>query len=404
MTSARGAQLPKALMVAGVMSGTSADGVDIAICRVAPGRDDSKTPTVKVLGHSAVPYSAKLRRAVLAAMDAKSTTAAELARLNWRLGEVYADAVEDAVQTFGVRPALIACHGQTIFHQGTALKYLGSPLRCTWQTGEASVIAERLRTPVISDFRPADMAAGGQAAPLVPMFDFCVFRHAKKSRLLLNLGGIANLTVLPAGCRAHDVLAFDTGPANMVIDACMERLFGRGFDGDGKTGARGRTIESVLTTLASMRYISAPPPKSCGREEFGEAFVTRFITLCEKAGARNEDIVATATALTARTIAKAYERFCRPRLHSVATEAGVVELFAAGGGVRNATLMRMLQEELTPFGVRVRTTEDAGLAAGAKEAAAFALLGWLTWHGLPGNLPSATGAKRPVVLGKVTYA
>ena len=390
------------MVVAGVMSGTSADGVDVAICRVSPGRDGA-TPRVKVLGHRAMKYPAALRRAVLAAMDARSTSTAELARLNWRLGEVYANAVEAAVRETGVQPELVACHGQTIYHQGVATKYLGAPVRCTWQTGEASVIAERMRVPVVSDFRPADMAAGGQAAPLVPMFDYCVFRDAKKSRLLLNLGGIANLTVLAAACRAEEVLAFDTGPANMVIDACMERMFARGFDRGGVVAARGRVIETVLEKEMRARYYSSLPPKSCGREEFGEAFVTRFIAACEHAGASKEDVVATATALTAGTIAAAYEAFCRPVFERLAPSAKV-ELIAAGGGVRNATLMRMLSEQLATADVRVRTVEETGLDAGAKEAAAFALLGWLTWYGLPGNLPSATGAKRPVVLGKVTLA
>jgi anhydro-N-acetylmuramic acid kinase len=389
---------PKGMIVAGVMSGTSADGVDVAICRVSPAEVGAR---VKVLGHHAMRYPARLRKAVLAAMDAKNTSTAELARLNWRLGEVYADAVDAASREFGVKAQLIACHGQTIYHQGAATNYLGAPVRCTWQTGEAAVIAERMRVPVVSDFRPADMAAGGQAAPLVPMFDFCVFRDSKKSRLLLNLGGIANVTVLPAACRAEDVLAFDTGPANMVIDACMERLFGRGFDRNGATAGRGRVLEDVLKKLMRARYFSAPPPKSCGREEYGDAFVAQFIAACEREGARKEDVIATATALTARAIADAYERFCKPQFARLAPNAKV-ELIAAGGGVRNATLMRMLRERLGPSGVRVRSIEETGLDAGAKEAAAFALLGWLTWHGLPGNLPSATGAQHPVVLGKVT--
>ena len=265
------------------------------------------------------------------------------------------------------------------------------------------MIAERMRVPVVSDFRPADMAAGGQAAPLVPMFDFCMFRDARKSRVLLNLGGIANVTVLPAACRAEDVLAFDTGPANMVIDACMERLFGRGFDRNGATAARGRVLESVIAKVLRARYFSAPPPKSCGREEYGEAFVAQFIAACEREGARKEDVIATATALTAKTIAEAYTRFCKPKLERIAPGAKV-ELIAAGGGVRNRALMQMLGEQLEPEGVPVRSIEEAGLNAGAKEAAAFALLGWLTWHGLPGNLPSATGARRAVVLGKVTLA
>jgi len=388
------------MVVAGVMSGTSADGIDVAICRVSPA---AATPRIKVLGHYATKYPAKVRAAVLAAMDAKNTTTAELARLNWRLGSIYADAVESAAQVIGIKPQLVACHGQTLYHQGVASNYLGAPIRCTWQTGEASVIAERLRVPVVSDFRPADMAAGGQGAPLVPMFDFCVFRDAKESRLLLNLGGIANLTVLPAGCRAEDAIAFDTGPANMVIDACMQRLFDRRFDRNGAIAARGRVLDKVLTNLLRAKYVSVPPPKSCGREQFGEVFVSNFIAACKRERATNEDILATATAFSAKTVAAALTNFCTPHLARLAPNARI-ELIAAGGGVHNATLMRMLADEFAPQNIRIRSIEATGLAAAAKEAAAFALLGWLTWHGLPSNLPSATGTRRPVILGKVTFA
>jgi len=390
----------KAMVVAGVMSGTSADGVDVAICRVSPTKVGAH---VKVLTHHAKRYPGGVRKAVLAAMDAKRTSTAQLARLNWRLGEVYAEAVETAVREAGAKPQLIACHGQTIYHQGIATTFLGTPVRCTWQTGEAAVIAERMRVPVVSDFRPSDMAAGGQAAPLVPMFDFCVFRHERRSRVLLNLGGIANVTVLPAACRAEDVTAFDTGPANMVIDACMERLFGRTFDAKGAIAARGQVLESVVSKLMRTRYFSVSPPKSCGREEFGEAFASRLITACKRESKRKEDVIATATALTAATIGHAYAQFCEPKLKKLAPNAKV-ELIAGGGGVHNATLMRMLCERLAPAGVRVKSIKEMGIAAGAKEAAAFALLGWLTWHGLPGNLPSATGARRSVPLGKVTLA
>lgn len=393
---------PKPMIVAGVMSGTSADGVDVAICRISPGKNSSDTPRVKVLGHRAFPYPPKLRAAVLAAMDAKSTRTAELARLSWRLGEIYAECVEAAAKELKLRPQLVACHGQTIYHQGTASTYLGAPVRCTWQIGEASPIAERLRAPVVSDFRPADMAAGGQAAPLVPMLDFCTFRHPTKNRLLLNLGGIANVTAIPAGASLDAVLAFDTGPANMVIDACMQKLYGKRFDKNGAAAARGRVLRSVLPKLMLMPYFCAPPPKSCGREEFGENFAGRFTTLCERAGTRKQDVLATATALTSETIIEAYRRFCWPHLGQHAPAGRATEMFVAGGGARNATLMRALSEGLAGLGVKVKTTEEAGLAVEAKEAAAFALLGWLTWHGLPGNVPSATGAARPVVPGKVT--
>jgi anhydro-N-acetylmuramic acid kinase len=234
------------------------------------------------------------------------------------------------------------------------------------------------------------------------MLDFCMFRHATKNRLLLNLGGIANITALPAGRDVADVMAFDTGPANMVIDALMQRLFHKRLDRGGAVAARGEVLDSVVEKLLTAKFFSAPPPKSCGREEFGEAFVEHLLKLCK--GVAKEDVVATATALTAASVVAAYCRFCWPHLGQRAPAAKATELFVAGGGTKNRTLMRMLSEGFAELGVKVATTETAGLAVEAKEAAAFALLGWLTWHGLPGNVPSATGARRAVVLGKVTFA
>ncbi len=391
------------MVVAGVMSGTSADGVDVAICRISPALQTGGTPRVKVLGHRAFPYSASMRTAVLAAMDAKRTSAAEMSRLNWRLGEIYAECVAATASELHLKPELVACHGQTIYHQAIPSKHLGANVRCTWQIGEASVIAERLRVPVVSDFRPADLAAGGQGAPLVPMLDYCMFRHATRNRLLLNLGGIANVTALPASCHVNDVLAFDTGPANMVIDAAMQKLYGRTFDSGGNAASRGRVLDEVIAKFMKGRYFPAPPPKSCGREEFGDAFAARFILACERASARKQDVIATATAFTSATILDAYTRFCRLHFEQCAPVARATEMVIAGGGARNATLMHALREGFAALGVNVLPKQSLGLAAEAKEAAAFALLGWLTWHGLPGNLPSATGATRAVVLGKVTH-
>ena len=396
--------VPRAMVVAGVMSGTSADGVDVAICRVAPPLHEGGPPRLKVLGHKAFAYSADVRAAVLAAMDAKRTSAAEMARLNWRLGELYADCIAATAAQLQVKLALVACHGQTIYHQALGAKYLGASVRATWQTGEAAVIAERLQVPVVSDFRPADLAAGGQGAPLVPMLDYCLFRHATKNRVLLNLGGIANVTVLPASCGIDGVMAFDTGPANMVIDATMLQLYGRAFDCGGAAAARGRALSPVLARLLQGKYFSALPPKSCGREEFGAAYTKTFVQACMLDGARKQDVIATATAFTAASIRDAYARFCWPHLAQQAPLARATEMFVAGGGARNVTLMRMLTDDFAALGVSVKPMEAAGIAAEAKEAVAFALLGWLTWHGLPGNVPSATGAKRAVVLGKVTSA
>jgi anhydro-N-acetylmuramic acid kinase len=324
--------------------------------------------------------------------------------LNWRLGEVYADAVEKAQEKVGVKVGLVGCHGQTVYHQGAAEKYLGRALRVTWQTGEASVIAERLRVPVVSDFRPADVAAGGQGAPLVPMLDYCMFRSSTVSRVLQNLGGIGNLTAIPAGASVDGVMAFDTGPGNMVIDACMRRLYEREFDKGGVVARTGKVLKDVVEWILEEGYFSALPPKSCGREQFGEAFVSRFIAMCRKAGGRvdrDEDVVTTATALTAASVVDAYRRFVSGHVGKTALLAPV-EFVVAGGGAKNDVLMGMLRDGLGPLKVKVRMMEELGVPAQAKEAVAFALMAWLSWNELPGNVPAATGARRAVVLGKVS--
>jgi anhydro-N-acetylmuramic acid kinase len=393
------------MVVAGVMSGTSADGVDVAVCRVSPARVKGGTPVVKLLGHVGMAYPKTVRAAVLGAMDAEAISVAELARLNWLLGEVYADAVERAQSSLGVKAGLVGCHGQTVYHQGVAEKYLGKALRTTWQMGEAAVIAERLRVPVVSDFRPADVAAGGQGAPLVPMLDYCMFRSAKVSRVLQNLGGIGNLTAVPAGADVDGVMAFDTGPGNMVIDDCMRRLYEREFDKGGVVARSGNVLKEVVEEVLKEEYFSALPPKSCGREQFGEAFVSRFIAMCRKAGGRedrDEDVVATATALTAASVVDAYRRFVAGHVGKAAP-LSPVEFVVAGGGAKNDVLMGMLRDGLEPLKVKVRMMEELGVPAQAKEAVAFALMAWLSWNGLPGNVPAATGARRAVVLGKVSH-
>jgi anhydro-N-acetylmuramic acid kinase len=388
---------PEPMIVAGVMSGTSADGVDVALCRITPG--DAGTPRLKLLGHRSFAYDKKLRAAILSAAGGEPATAAHFSQLSWRLGELYADCIATTARELNLKPQLAAIHGQTIHHQAFAAPFLGRPTRSTWQIGEPALIAERLRIPVVSDLRPADLAAGGQGAPLVPILDFCLFRDATKNRLLLNLGGIANITALPAGCTTKGVLAFDTGPANMLIDAVMQRLYHRRFDKDGAIAARGEQLEAELMSP----YFGIAPPKSCGREEFGAAYVERLLAGFDP-NARKQDIVATVTALTAFSILAAYATFCVPHLQQHAPLAKVTELFVAGGGAKNPTLMRWLSEGFGDFGVKVATTASAGLPVEAKEAAAFALLGWLTWHGLPGNIPRATGASHSAILGKVTFA
>jgi anhydro-N-acetylmuramic acid kinase len=393
---------PKALLVAGVMSGTSADGIDVAFCRISPALRADTAPRLKLLGHRSFAYEKKVHETILGIAAGNKTTAAEISQLSWRLGELYAESIATTSRELDLKPQLAAMHGQTVYHQAVPAKFLGAGVRCTSQIGEPALLAERLRIPVVSDFRPADLAAGGQGAPLVPMLDFCLFRHATKNRLLLNLGGIANVTALPAACKSSGVLAFDTGPANILIDLLMQQLYDRRFDKNGAVAANGRVLAPVLERLLATPYFSAPTPKSCGREEFGGAFAHQLLALCKRAS--KQDVIATATALTAASILDAYRRFCWPHLGQHAPLARATELIAAGGGAKNPTLMRMLTEGFAQLGVKVSTTASAGLPVDAKEAAAFALLGWLTWHGLPGNIPSATGASRPVILGKVTYA
>jgi anhydro-N-acetylmuramic acid kinase len=395
----------KSMVVAGVMSGTSADGVDVAICRISPPVKVGGTPRIKLIGHLGMAYPKTVRAAVLCAMDADAISVAELARLNWRLGEVYAEAVAKAQEKFGVKAKLVGCHGQTVYHQGASEKYLGRAMRATWQMGEAAVIAEKLRVTVVSDLRPGDLAAGGQGAPLVPMLDYCMFRSAKVSRVLLNLGGIGNLTAIPAEAGVDGLMAFDTGPANMVIDACMRRLYEREFDRGGAVARTGTVLRDVVEKILQEPYFSALPPKSCGREQFGEVFVSRFIAMCREGGGvegRDEDVIATATALTAASVVHAYRRFVGWHVGQAAPLSRV-EFVVAGGGTKNALLMKMLTDGLGGMGVKVRLMDELGIPAQAKEAVAFALLAWLRWNGLPGNIPAATGAVRSVVLGKVTH-
>lgn len=384
------------MIVAGVMSGTSADGVDVALVQIAPGRT---RPTLALLAHEGFAYSAPLRRAVLGAMNASSTSTPELARLNWRLALAYAEAVRAASAKHHILPQLVGCHGQTLYHQGAASSFLGRKFACTWQAGEPAVVAQELHIPVVSNFRPADMAAGGQGAPLVPLLDYVLFADARRGRVLQNIGGIANLTAIPAGAGAESLIAFDTGPGNMVMDALAGTLLGKKFDRNGEAAARGTVLSPVLRAVLRNPYFSLKPPRSAGREEFGAEYAARFLADCRKHSAKPEDALATATALTAESISQSYAQFVARTM-----KGRPVDYIVSGGGARNATLMAMLSQRLEPRGCALASSGDFGLPAEAKEAAAFALLAWYSWHRRPGNIPAATGAARPVILGQITYA
>ena len=386
----------KALTVAGVMSGTSADGVDVAAVRI---EGSATRPRLTLLAHEHIAFPAALRRAVLAAMNASSTSTAELARLNWRLGLAYAEAVKKTAESRSLHLDLVGCHGQTLYHQASAAQYAGRKFACTWQAGEAQAIAAELRVPVVSNFRPADMLAGGQGAPLVPLLDYVLFADKKRGRVLQNIGGIANLTAIPAGGLPGAMLAFDTGPGNMVIDWLAQKLFGKPFDRNGALAARGTVIESVLKDALRHPYFKLRPPKTAGREQFGRAYAAEFLKKCRAQSKKPNDALATATALTAETIARSYTREVEPRM-----KGGAMDFIVSGGGARNQTLMKMLAARLEPQGCVLHDSDAFGLPAEAKEAAAFALLAWCTWHRLPSNVPSATGAKHGAILGQVTYA
>lgn len=395
----------QALTVAGIMSGTSADGIDVALVRIQPTEpkkfsERAPFPQTKLLAHLAVPYSPAVRKRVLQVMNAPAESVADLSRLHWRLGQLYADAVQEAMRKFSLQLDLIGCHGQTIYHQANAKNYLGANIACTWQIGEPSVIAAKLGIPVVSDFRTADLATGGQGAPLVPLLDYVVFRKSNRNRVLQNLGGIGNLTVIPAGAVPENVFAFDTGPGNMVIDAIATELLQKKYDAHGAMAARGHVLSPVIDKNLAQRFFKTAPPKSAGREEFGREFVARFLADCRSRSSRTEDALATATALTARSIGLAWKRFVQPALVDAPTD-----YIMTGGGAYNRTLLKMIESELSALGkICVRTSEEFGVPSSAKEAMAFALLAYQTWHGLPGNIPSATGAQRSVVLGKISYA
>lgn len=387
---------PRPMIVAGVMSGTSADGIDVAVVRIASGKEK---PQLTLLAHEGFRYPPALRKAVLAAMNARSTTTAELARLNWRLGIAYAEAVNATAQRHKIKLDLIGCHGQTLYHQASAASYAGKSFACTWQAGEPALIAAETGVPVVSNFRPADIAAGGQGAPLVPLLDKVLFADKKRGRVLQNIGGIANMTAMPADAPEREFIAFDSGPGNMVIDALVQKLFRKPYDRNGALAARGRVLEAVLGQMLREPYFALKPPKTTGREQFGREYAAKLLAACHRISRKPEDALATATAITAESIAQSFTKFVLPEL-----KRAPIDYIVSGGGARNRTLMRMLADKLEPLGCNLATTGNFGMPAEAKEAAAFALMAWMTWHQLPGNLPSATGAKRPTILGQISYA
>ena len=395
----------KSMLVLGVMSGTSADGIDVALVRISGAPPHLNA---KLLGHASSKLPTALRKEILRVAEQHPISAGDLSQLNFRLGEAFAEASLAACRQFRISPrriALVGSHGQTIFHQGKPNSFCGRSTASTLQIGEPSVIAALTGITTVGDFRPADMARGGQGAPLVPFADYLLYRDDKIGRVSLNLGGIANITVIPAGARPAQVLAFDTGPANILIDALVSH-FSRGrqrFDKDARIAQTGRSIPALLDELMRDPYLKTAPPKSTGREYYGHAYVQKVLALGRKHQAKPADLIRAATIFTALSVVDALNRFVLPK-----TKIG--QLIVSGGGAYNPLIFAQLSSALggqrsrKQSGIQVLRSSTLGAPEDAKEAYAFALMAYETIHQRPANLPSATGARGPAILGKVAYA
>ncbi len=381
----------------GLMSGTSVDGIDAALVEITGDPYEGK---VRLLEFENIPFPEGVRAQIFELFDTEQASVDKVGYMNVLLGELYAGAAESVVRKAGLTmPEIdyIGSHGQTVYHHPEVIQKDGFPIRYTVQIGEGAVISNRTRIPCVSDFRVADMAAGGQGAPLVPFTEYLLYRSNTKTILLQNIGGIGNITVLPGSCRVEDVYAFDTGPGNMIIDGLVSRFTGgmKSMDEGGQTAEKGRIIPSLLQELCSHDYFNEKPPKSTGREMFGGTYIDHLYGKLLQSGAAYEDALATVTDFTAWAIEDSYVKYILPK-HPAD------ELLIGGGGSYNACLMDRIRMRMKPHKVKVMIQEDLGFNSDAKEAIAFALLADCTMHGLCNNIPSVTGADRPVVLGKIS--
>jgi anhydro-N-acetylmuramic acid kinase len=405
------------MLVLGLMSGTSADAIDVALADISGAPPQLKA---KLLDHTSIKFPAGAQKEILHVAEQQLISAGALSQLNFRLGELFADAAITACRRFRVsrrKIALIGSHGQTIFHQGSPVPYLGRRTASTLQIGEPAVIAALAGITTVADFRPADMAVGGQGAPLVPYVDYLLYCHPKLGRASLNLGGIANLTVIPAAAKPSQVLAFDTGPANMLIDALVSHFtHGRQrYDKDARLAQSGRSIPALIDELLRDPFLKLAPPKSTGREYYGRAYVQQLLRLGRKHRAKSADLIHAATIFTALSVVDALNRFVLPKTK-------IHQLIVSGGGACNALILAQLSAavaapssryspvatrhslSVTPTAIEVARSSEFGVPEQGKESFAFAILAYETFHQRPSNLPSATGAHRPTVLGKISYA
>lgn len=372
------------MLVIGLISGTSMDAIDAALVEL---KHDGPVLNMRLRAFTMLPYDPALRARLVELLPPLQGSTAAVCELNVQVAEVFADAVEHLAAQANLsldQIDLIASHGQTVYHQVAP-----GQVRSTLQLGTPAVFAERIGCTVVSDFRPRDIAAGGQGAPLVPYLDVLLFKHPQRNRVLQNIGGIGNLTYLPTN---GEPFSFDTGPGNVLIDEAM-RLISNGsqtFDKNGELAATGEVNLALVEEWMRHPYFQLEPPRSTGRELFGVAEAQQYVAQCHAHGLSTADTIATITALTAHSIADSYRRWCGP----------IDEALISGGGARNATLLRMLQSLLPE--ISVQTVDALALDADAKEAVAFAVAGYAALHGWPNNIPAATGASRPVVLGNIT--
>ncbi len=380
-------------LVIGLMSGTSADGVDAALCRITGHGTSTK---VEQLGFVFDPFDTQVREEILRLAGGKEATAADFCRINFLLGRLYAETSLRLCRECGVEPKdidLIGSHGQTLWHIPQPETYLGQTFRSTLQLGECSVLTETFGCPVVGDFRVRDVAAGGLGAPLVPYSEYLIYRSETKCIALQNIGGIGNITCLPPACKPEEVFAFDTGPGNMVMDAVYGAITHgeKRFDEGGVFAAKGQVHQPLLNLMMDDEYVRRQPPKTTGREYYGPAYVERIMAEAKAQHLTDEDLMATVTAFTAATIAYSVEHFFPVKPD---------ELIIGGGGSMNITLLKDIAAALPAC--KVMTNEQLGYDSNAKEAVAFAVLANEALFAGCNNMPSVTGATKGVVMGKIS--
>lgn len=383
----------KTLRAIGLMSGTSVDGLDIVLIQIEQTQKDP--PKLEVLSFVTVTYPPEIRKLILANTFPNKSSLEDSCRLNFKLGHLFSEYLLEFLRDQHIEQSeinFIGSHGHTLIHlPKEEVNY--SPIGSTLQIGDPSIIANKCGIVTVGDFRVADMALGGDGAPLVPIFDYLYFTHQNKNRIILNIGGIANITALPVNVESENVVAFDTGPGNVLIDYFVDRFFNMTFDKDGKHANSGTINTELLEMMLVEPYFHNPPPKSTGRELFLGDFLEKVLNFCEKKEIRHNDVLTTVTELTAKTIFGAIQNLYVKRKWD--------EIIASGGGVKNQFLMKRLQYYFPD--TKILTSDELAIQSECKEAVCFAFLAYFTLLGRPNNLPSVTGAKETAILGKICF-